>query len=151
MIRLVLRRVAPWQALPPNLGRELLTHLYKGQVMDVPLFRGLPSRVQYELCLGMKPFHVLAHDVRHAKPAQMIAIRATRMLAQGVGIRRDRWQRAGEDCVDDPVAGAAAAGAGGLPRGGGGQRNLHHRRRPVQLSAHSCLGPSSGRYKKIQR
>ena len=38
--------LANLQALPPTLARELLGYLYKGQVMDVPLFRGLPSQAR---------------------------------------------------------------------------------------------------------
>ena len=34
------------EVLPPALSRELLGYLYKGQVMDVPLFRGLPSKAR---------------------------------------------------------------------------------------------------------
>ena len=48
--------------LPPNLAFELMDHLYGERIKQVPLFRGLPEDVVFEMCGMLLPYPAEAGD-----------------------------------------------------------------------------------------
>lgn len=50
------------EQLPPAMAKELLDHMYRRQVINVPLFTNLDEQVLAKLCFAFRPYAAMQND-----------------------------------------------------------------------------------------